>query len=353
MKDFNLKERQFGFLNPYIIAEIGVNHAGSMEKAKEMIKSVADNGGHAAKFQTYKAEKIATENYSPSYWDLNEEPSTSQYQLFKKFDSFGEKEYKELENYCKKCGIDFMSTPFDLDAVDMLDGMQDAFKIASADITNIPLLKKVAKINKPIIMSTGASTRSEIDYALEILKENGATNVSLLHCVLNYPTPQKNAQLQQIDNLIQNFGRDYTIGYSDHVKPNEDGTMPALEIAVLRGCTIIEKHFTYDKTLSGNDHYHAMDGNDLKEFTSRLKTYRLMWGQKEKDIQLESKAIQNARRRIIASADIKKGEKITEDKLITLRSNIGIESQHWEILLNKEASCDIPAMAPVKWGDFR
>ena len=259
MKTLIVSGKQYTFCNPYIIAEIGVNHGGNLEKAKLMIKECADNGAHAAKFQTYKAEKIASKDHSKYYWDLNEESSTSQYDLFKKYDSFGPAEYLELASYCKKLGIDFLSTPFDLDAVDMLDPLVPLFKIASADITNIPLLKKIASKNKLIILSTGASTLDEVQSALNTLVKNGANDVCLLHCVLNYPTPPQNAQLAGISNLISTFGDSCSIGYSDHVKPSENGTLPALHMASILGCLVLEKHFTYDKTLKGNDHYHAMD----------------------------------------------------------------------------------------------
>ena len=335
--------------NPYIIAEIGVNHAGNMDLAKQMIKSVADAGGHAAKFQTYKADKIASKNNSPSYWDTSEESCTSQHELFTKFDSFGDKEYKELAKYSKECGIDFLSTPFDLDAVDMLDDLMPCFKIASADITNIPLVRKVAQKGKPVIMSTGASKLYEIERALQILEENNCPQITLLHCVLNYPTPASHAQMNQMDVLTNTFGHRASIGYSDHVKPNEDGSMPALEIATISGAVILEKHFTYDKSLPGNDHYHAMNESDLKTFTEKMNQYKLMAGGTARDISLEESAIQNARRRIVLAKNVKAGELIEESSLIALRANIGIEIQHWDSIVGKKLLVDLEADTPLEW----
>ena len=170
--------------NPYIIAEIGVNHEGDIALAKRLIREAKDGGAHAAKFQSYKANKIASKN-SPAYWDQSKEPTDSQFKLFQKYDGFGEAEYKELAEYCRTLGIDFMSTPFDLDAVDFLAPLMPAFKIASADITNVPLIRKCAGTGKPLIISTGAATLSEIELALTTAKQAGARNVALLHCVLN------------------------------------------------------------------------------------------------------------------------------------------------------------------------
>ena len=154
-----------------------------------------------------------------------------------------------------------MSTPFDLDAVDFLNPLMPAFKVASADITNVPLIRKCAKQGKPLIMSTGAATLAEIEFALQTAKDAGATEISILHCVLNYPTPEENAQLGMIE-VLKRVYPEQIIGYSDHVCPDE--TISALEVACLKGACILEKHFTHDKTLPGNDHYHAMDKEDLK-----------------------------------------------------------------------------------------
>ena len=240
---------------PYVIAEIGVNHEGSLATAKLLIESAKRGGADAAKFQTYKAGLIASK-FSPSYWDTSKEPTTSQYELFTKYDSFGEAEYKELAMHCKKHDIEFVSTPFDLGAVDMLNPLVRFFKIASADITNPPLLKKVAATGKPVILSTGASNIGEIDAALAILHSAGAKEICLMHCILNYPTRNENAHLGMLDDLRNRYP-ELLLGYSDHTLPNEQ--MTSLIAAHLLGAVVLEKHFTLDKTLPGNDHYHAMD----------------------------------------------------------------------------------------------
>lgn len=333
------------FLRPYIIAEIGVNHEGSMELARRLIDEAAEAGAHAAKFQSYKAEKIASK-HSPAYWDTSKEATESQYALFKKYDSFEQADYEALAEHCKKAGIDFMSTPFDLDAVDFLTPLVPAFKIASADITNIPLLRKVARTGKPLIISTGAATIEEAEAAVTTVRNAGCHELALLHCVLNYPTPVENAQLYMIKTLQTAFS-DCVTGYSDHVVPDE--TISALEAASLLGATILEKHFTHDKSLPGNDHYHAMDKNDLKAFICKLDKYQRMMGSGERDLSLEDMARKHARRSLVAARDIKAGEKLSEENLIVKRPGHGISPLHWDEVLGRKVNIDIAEDELINW----
>jgi len=332
-------------LNPYIIAEIGVNHEGDMALAKRLIEEAAEGGAHAAKFQSYKAGLIASKN-SPAYWDQTKEPTDSQYKLFQKYDNFGPEEYIELAKHCEKNNIDFMSTPFDLDAVDFLNPLMPAFKVASADITNVPLIRKCAATEKPLIMSTGASTLPEIEFAVAIARDAGATDISLLHCVLNYPTPEENAQLGMISTLKRVFP-EYVVGYSDHVVP--DRTISALEAAMLLGSCILEKHFTHDKTLPGNDHYHAMNKVDLKRFVEKVNKFKIMISDDKKDIAKESAARLHARRSIVAARDIKQGELITEDMIVAKRPAHGISPVHWDIVVNSKSLTAIEEDALISW----
>ena len=350
MKTVEINKKQYGYLNPYIIAEIGVNHEGDLNRAKRMIDMIAQSGGHAAKFQTYKADLLAVPSHSPAYWDLSAEPATSQHMLFKRYDSFGADEYQELANHCIKVGIDFLSTPFDLQAADDLAPLVPAFKLASADITNVPLLRRVASHSKPIVLSTGASTFSEIDKALGILEGAGAQHISLLHCVLNYPTDKQNANLARIRMLQSAFGdRGYPIGYSDHVPPEPDGAMPALEVATVQGAAILEKHFTDDKTLAGNDHYHAMNGSDLAAFVQKLEAYRTLVGDGSQTLEIERTAIENARRRIVTARNLSRGHTLVDEDLIALRANSGIGSEHWDEVLGKTLKDDLPAGQILEW----
>ena len=218
MKNFNfekIKKKE----KPYFIAEAGVNHEGSLKYAKKLIDSAKSGGADAIKFQTYKANKIASKN-SPHYWDLKKEKTKSQYDLFSKFDSFDKKHYKILYNYCKKKKIEFMSTPFDIDAVNFLNPFLNVFKISSSDITNFPLIDEIRKKKKPIILSTGASNLAEIKDALKLITKS-VKKVVLMHCILNYPTKDENANLNMISSLKKEFP-ECIIGYSDHTLPSNN-----------------------------------------------------------------------------------------------------------------------------------
>jgi len=333
------------FLDPYIIAEIGVNHEGSLKTAMQLIREAKEGGAHAAKFQSYKADKIASKN-SPAYWDITKESTESQYDLFQKYDGFEPEDYEKLAAYCREIGIDFLSTPFDLDAVDFLSPLVPVFKIASADITNVPLIRKCAKKRKPVIISTGAASLAEIETAVQIAREAGCCDLALLHCVLNYPTPENRAQLSSIPILIRTFP-DCVIGYSDHVVP--DATIASLEAAMLLGASILEKHFSNDKTLPGNDHYHAMDKKDLKRFTAKVDKYREMIGTGGKNMQLEQSARKHARRSIVAACDIKKGETLSEENLIAKRPGYGISPLLWDNIVGKKAVKRIKSDELISW----
>lgn len=335
--------------HPYIIAEVGVNHEGSFDKALELIELAKEGGADAVKFQTYKAGKIASK-FSPSYWDTTKETCKSQFELFQKYDSFGPEEYRKLAEHCKKVGIDFVSTPFDDDAVDFLDEMMPFFKVASADITNLPLLRKIASKKKPVILSTGASTLGEIDTAVSELKGLGVKDISLLHCVLCYPCSNDKAHLNMIDNLKKNYP-ELIIGYSDHTLPDE--RMLVLTSAFLKGAVIIEKHFTHDKSLPGNDHYHAMDVNDLKVFKENLRVLTDILGNKQKHYLEEEKAARKqARRSIVAVHDLEVGETITEANITYKRPAHGISTLHWDEVMGRKIIKKVEEDRPLQWSDL-
>jgi len=335
---------------PYVIAEIGVNHEGSLATAKLLIESAKRGGADAAKFQTYKAGLIASK-FSPSYWDTSKEPTTSQYELFTKYDSFGEAEYKELAQHCKKHEIEFVSTPFDLGAVDMLNPLVRYFKIASADITNPPLLKKVAETRKPVILSTGASNIGEIDAALAILRSAGASEICLMHCILNYPTRNENAHLGMLIDLRNRYP-ELLLGYSDHTLPNEQ--MTSLVSAHLLVAFVLEKHFTLDKTLPGNYHYHAMDENGLTRFQVNVKKVHELLGptQLKAPIATEEISRLNARRSIVLTRNLKSGHKITQEDLVAKRPGTGISPMSWDDVIGKSVIRDLPEDHILTWDDL-
>ena len=335
---------------PYIIAEIGVNHEGLIEKAKELIDLAKEGGAHAAKFQSYKASTLASKN-SPSYWDTKKEPTTSQYELFKKYDSFNVKDYEILSEYCKDKSIDFLSTPFDDQSIDFLNPIVPFFKIASADITNIPFLKKIANKNKPIIISTGASTLSEVEIALNAIKQINNSNPAIMHCILSYPTLDKDANLSMISSLKKLFP-DNVIGYSDHTVP--DDNMTTLISSYLLGAFVIEKHFTDNKNLPGNDHYHAMDVHDLKNLNKILSKVNSLMGIEDhkKPVACEFISRKNARRSIVLKNALSKGEIIKEENITYKRPGTGISPLHWDEVIGKTLNLDLSADHILDWSDL-
>ena len=333
---------------PYVIAEIGVNHEGSMLLAKRLIDEAKEGGADAVKFQSYKAETLASKD-SPSYWDRNQEPTASQYELFKKHDSFWKKEMQELKDYCDFVRIEFLSTPFDIESADFLNEMMDVYKISSSDITNKPFIEYLCKFNKPIILSTGASSLSEISEAVSWIANYG-NPLSLLHCVLNYPTPDNNANLGMIKDLKSKFP-DKIIGYSDHTLPKD---MKVCEMATLLGSVIIEKHFTHDKTLPGNDHYHAMDKEDLKIYRRNIeRIFNILGSFKVGAIDDEELARQNARRSLVTEKFIPKGKVIEMSDLTFKRPAHGVSPKFIDEVVGKVATVDITDDVVLKWNMFQ
>ena len=323
---------------PYLIAEIGVNHECSISKAKKLILLAKKGGADAAKFQTYKADLI-TSKYAPSYWDTKKEKTKNQLQLFKKYDLFGEEDYKVLFNYCKQVGIEFLSTPFDHKAVDMLDKYVNFFKVSSSDITNFPLLKKIALKKKPILLSTGASTLNEIKRAYNFLKKNKCNKIVIMHCILNYPTKDENANLNMITSLLTEFPKNI-IGYSDHTIPNKE--MNIITSSYLLGARVIEKHFTLNKKIKGNDHYHSMDFKDLKNLSERIKKLKKITGINKKNyLNTEILSRKNARRSIVVKNFLKKNSVISSKNLICKRPGTGIAPYRLNFVVGKKAKKDL------------
>lgn len=344
MKNTILERMQQGTF--VLIAEVGVNYydiasvngISPMEAAKWMVREAKQAGIHAVKFQTYKAGTLAAKN-SPYYWDITEEPTTSQYELFQKFDSFGKAEYQELADYCEEIGIEFFSTPFDFESADYLDPMMNVYKISSSDMSNLPFIAYQAKKNKPILLSIGASNEEEIDAAIETIRKYNNRPLVLMHCVLEYPTPYEHANLNKIVS-IKNRYPDVYVGYSDHTKP--DTNYEVVKAAYLKGAQVIEKHYTLDKTLKGNDHYHGMDPQDAAAILREIEYLDEICGSYElKCLDSEQKARQNARRSIVSFGKIAKGEIITEDKLTFKRPGTGISPAAIQSVVGRTALTDI------------
>ena len=318
-----------------------------MDQAKKLIDLAKEGGADAAKFQSYKADTLASK-YSPAYWDTTKEPTKSQHELFQKYDQFEPDDYILLAEHCEKNRITFLSTPFDNNAIEFLDPLVPFFKIASADVTNIPFLRKIAEKEKPVVLSTGASTLNEINIALDTLNKSGCIDIVLLHCILNYPTQDEQAHLRMIKGLKSAYPESF-IGYSDHTLP--DRHMILLISAYLLGAIVIEKHFTFDKSLQGNDHYHAMDVNDLKLFVELIDRIHIYLGSEKfkKPIDTETISRLNARRSIVLSRNVPKGHKLTEDDLTYKRPGIGISPSHWDEVLERRTASALMADHILKW----
>lgn len=340
-----------------LIAEIGVNYYDiahkegitPLEAAKLMILKAKEAGIHAVKFQSYKAETLAAKE-SPSYWDTSEETEASQYSLFKKFDSFGKEEYRALYQYSESIGIEFLSTAFDIESADYLNEMMNVYKISSSDLNNLPFVAYQAKKNKPILLSVGASEEEEIRRTVELIRKYNQKPITLMHCVLEYPTPYEHANLNKIVSLKEAFPDCY-IGYSDHTKPEEN--FDVLKTAYNLGAQMIEKHFTLDKTLKGNDHYHAMDEKDAAKIIESINYLKRIRGNYDiVCLESERTARSNARRSLVSSCNIEQGTVITEEMLTFKRPASGIGADAYDSLIGKTASVDIEEDTVLQWEMF-
>lgn len=339
---------------PYLIAEMGVNFYDTarvmkitpLEAAKLYINKAAEVGIDCAKFQSYKANTIVSKN-SPAYWDTTKEPTKTQYELFLKYDSFGESEYRELCDYTHAKGMDFTSTPFDYASADYLYDMVDFYKISSSDFSNLPFIRHIASKGKPVYISAGASYLSEVDEVIRLLKRSGCKDIVLFHCVLSYPTAPENANLKIISTLKKVFP-DVRIGFSDHVAP--DPTMMTLATAYLLGAEVIEKHFTLDKTLPGNDHYHAGDPNDFKKAIVNFEWIDTILGSGEKTV-LDCERIprREARRSLVLTRDMKAGEVIQLSDLMPKRPGTGISPKFSDIVVGRKVIKNLKEDTILTW----
>jgi len=320
-----------------IIAEAGVNHNGSVELAKKLIDKAVFAGADAVKFQTFKAKNVASKNAPKAdYQKQTTNSKESQFDMIKKLE-LDERAHKELITYCKEVNIMFLSTPFDLESVDLLNelGLQ-IFKIPSGEITNLPYLRHIGSLNKKVILSTGMSDLKEIGEAIKILTNAGTLkeNITVLHANTMYPTPMEDVNLRAMQTIQDKFN--VAVGYSDHTLGIE------VDIAaVAMGATIIEKHFTLDKTMDGPDHKSSITPNELKAMVSSIRNIEKALGSSiKKPSKSEKLNITMARKSIVASKSIKKGELFTEKNITTKRPGTGISPMEWDSIIGKVAKRD-------------
>ena len=318
-----------------IIAEAGVNHNGNFELAKQLVDKAVEGGADIVKFQTCKAENVISRYADKAeYQKVTTGEADSQLEMVRKL-MLTYEEYGKLKEYCDEKGIEFLSTAFDLPSVDYLHsiGMR-RWKIPSGEITNLPLLIKIAKLGEPIIMSTGMSELSEVEDAIKVLKENGAGEITILHCTTEYPAPYEDVNLKAIDTMKETFG--LPVGYSDHTKGLE---IPVA--AVARGACVIEKHFTLDRNMEGPDHKASIEPDELKQMVDMIRHVEVAIGDGIKKVSpSELKNQDIARKSIIAKTAIKAGDVFTEENITTKRPGSGINPMKWFDLLGKTAKHD-------------
>ena len=324
---------------PYIIAEAGVNHNGDYDLAIRLIDEAVEAGAHAIKWQIYKASTLCVKD-SPRFWDWEGEADKqgTQFDSYSLLDKFPLEDYRKLANYCKEKGIEFMATPFDEEAIEFMESINvSSYKISSSDCTNIPLIRKIARCQKPIILSTGAATLGDIELAVNTIESEGNSQIILLHCILKYPTEPKDANLKMITTL-KNLFPQYVIGFSDHTLGI---AVPLASVGF--GAQVIEKHYTVDKTLPlSADHWLSVDPRELKELVDGAADVKVAIGKSwARPIASEEPAKQNARRSIVSNTNIKKGDIITESMLTAKRPGSGIHPKFMDMIIGSTAKEDI------------
>ena len=318
-----------------IIAEAGVNHNGDIAKAKALIDKGAEAGVDYVKFQTFKAGNLVTKQAKrAAYQDKNTQDNDSQYEMLKKLE-LSQKDHQELIDYCAQKGVKFLSTGFDFESLEFLAGLGITIaKVPSGEITNLPYLRKVATLFPEVILSTGMANITEIKDAVKVLTDNGVSKdkITVLHCNTEYPTPMEDVNLKAMLHIQRELG--VPVGYSDHTLGIE---VPIAAVAL--GATVIEKHFTLEKTLPGPDHKASLEPDELKAMVSAIRNIeKAIGGSGLKEVsKSEEKNKSIARKSIVAATNIKKGEIFTPKNLTVKRPGTGISPMQWDEVIGKEA----------------
>jgi N,N'-diacetyllegionaminate synthase len=321
----------------FIIAEAGVNHNGSLDKAYELIDIASDAGADAVKFQTFKSESLASKNAQKAHYQKETtNPTESQLSMLKKLE-LDEIDHKKLINYCNKKNIAFLSSPFDIDSIDLLSDLGlNLFKIPSGEITNLVYLRHIGSLGKKIILSTGMSNMKEISTALEVLVNAGTPRkeITILHANTMYPTPMEDVNLKAMQSIHKKFS--INVGYSDHTVGIE------VDIAaVAMGASVIEKHFTLDKNLDGPDHCASLEPEELKDMVNSIRNIELALGDGiKKPSRSETPNISISRKSIVARRAIKKGDLFTSENITIKRPGNGISPMKWDSIIGKFAMRD-------------
>ena len=347
MNKIKINGRLIGDGEPcYTIAEAGANHESDIQKAFKLIDGASEAKVDSIKFQNYKADKLCIKN-SPKYWDDGIKNET-QHDVFSKLDSLTNSEWKEIFEYASTQNITCFSTPFDEESVDFLYSLDvPSFKIASADITHIPLIKLVASKNLPVFISTGMASDDEIKDAVDTIENEGNFDIILMHCVTSYPTKPEDANLEMIKKLKNDFP-DHVIGYSDHTIGIE---IPAF--STFYGSKVIEKHFTYDTSLSTSpDHRLSLNVDEFSKLVSNLRLYEISKGNTTNQLDCEVEAVKYARRSIVSKKMIPKDMIITRDMIDIKRPGLGISPKFLDKVIGSVAKHDILEDSPLQFDDI-
>lgn len=319
----------------FVIAEAGVNHNGDIEIAKQLIDAASEAGADAVKFQTFQADSLVCRTAKKAEYQLETTDRTeTQYDMLKKLELTPQM-HRELIEHCIKRNIMFLSTPFDLESIKLLSelGMQ-IYKIPSGEITNLPYLREIAKQQKKIILSTGMSSMDEVKAAVNVLKNNGTEDITLLHCNTQYPTPISDVNLLAMVKMREETG--LPVGYSDHTQGIE---VPIAAAAL--GAEVIEKHFTLNRKMEGPDHKASLEPQELMQMVVGIRKIESALGSKIKQVsESEMTNVAIVRKSIVAAANIKRGEKYTEKNITTKRPATGISPMLWDEIIGKTADRD-------------
>ncbi len=336
-KILNIGDRRVGDGEPvFIIAEAGVNHNGDMNLAKKLIDAAIDAGADAVKFQSYKTEKIITPSAPAAEYHIRaSDRDESWFQLLKRLE-LAEDDHQNILSYCQKGGIIFLSTPYDEESADFLNSINmPAFKIASTDMNNIPLLQHVARYQKPILLSTGMSTMEEIGESVEAVRGEGNLQIILLQCTANYPPSPEDANLNVIATLRLEF--ELLVGYSDHLACSQ-----AAIAAVAKGICLYEAHFTLDRNMPGPDQKSSLEPQELKQIIKDIRlTQKLLGSSTKKITPSEQETRTKLRKSIVAVQDIKLGDRFTQDNIGIKRPGVGLTPSQYFKLLGKKVKRNI------------
>ncbi|MCR5768065.1 MAG: N-acetylneuraminate synthase [Lachnospiraceae bacterium] len=321
-------------MSVYIIAEAGVNHNGSFDLACRLVDAAKASGADCIKFQTFKSNNLVSHNAQKAEYQKGTTGEGSQFSMLRKLE-LSYDDFLALKKYCDDVGICFLSTPFDFESIDFLNSIDMPFwKIPSGEVTNYPYLVTLAKTGKPVVMSTGMCSMDEIKDAIDVLRENGTTDIKLLHCNTEYPTPFEDVNLLAMKKMRETFSLE--VGYSDHTKGIE---VPIAAVAL--GASIIEKHFTLDCNMEGPDHKASLEPDELRKMVTCIRHIEKSLGSGDKvpsPSEIKNKAV--ARKSIVAKTRIKAGDVLSEDNITVKRPGTGINPMIWNEVLGTKAVRD-------------